>query len=112
MTISERGLLDVGQLRRSLARINELGVFEPLTLAPEICRHRAPARWRHGRPDNRAPRTEAAVVIGLRVRSSRVGHVRASLSARLPPWGRGVFEAATYFISLNVAGIAKPILAL
>ena len=33
MTIYERDLLDVGQLRRSLARINDIGVFEPLTLA-------------------------------------------------------------------------------
>src|SRR6476660_5192403 len=33
MTIYERDLLDIGQLRRSLARINDIGVFEPLTLA-------------------------------------------------------------------------------
>ncbi len=33
LTIYERDLLDVGQLRRSLARINDIGVFEPLTLA-------------------------------------------------------------------------------
>ena len=33
MTIYERDRLDVGQLRRSLARINDIGVFEPLTLA-------------------------------------------------------------------------------
>ena len=33
MTIYERDRLDVGQLRRSLARINAIGVFEPLTLA-------------------------------------------------------------------------------
>ena len=33
MTIHERDLLHVGELRRSLARINDIGVFEPLTLA-------------------------------------------------------------------------------
>jgi len=33
MTIYERDRLDVGQLRRSLARINDIGVFETLTLA-------------------------------------------------------------------------------
>jgi hypothetical protein len=110
MTISERGPLDVGQLRRSLARINELGVFEPLTLADV-----AIAR----RPDG----VTADLTISLRERKRRwwsvsgpllpgVGTFRASLSARLPPWGRGVLEAATYFISLNVAGFAKPFLAL
>src|SRR6185436_6705907 len=33
MTIYERDRLDVGQLRRSLVRINDIGVFEPLALA-------------------------------------------------------------------------------
>ena len=33
MTIYEGDRLDVGQLRRSLARINDIGVFEPLALA-------------------------------------------------------------------------------
>jgi hypothetical protein len=110
MTISERGLLDVGQLRRSLARINELGVFEPLTLADVAVARRADG-------------VTADLTISLRERKRRwwsvsgpilpgVGTFRASLSARLPSWGRGVLEAATYFISLNVAGVAKPFLAL
>jgi hypothetical protein len=38
--------------------------------------------------------------------------LQASVSSRLPPWGRGVFEATTYFASLNVAGFATPFLAL
>jgi len=41
-----------------------------------------------------------------------IGTWGASLSSRLPPWGRGVFEVATYFVSLNVAGFTKPFLAL
>ena len=41
-----------------------------------------------------------------------LGTLQASLSSRLPPWGRGVFEAATYFVSLNMAGFARPFLAL
>ena len=38
--------------------------------------------------------------------------LQASISSRLPPWGRGVFELATYFVSLNVTGFAKPFLTL
>lgn len=110
MTIYERDLLDVGQLRRSLARINDIGVFEPLTLADiSIVR----------RDDG----VTADLTIPLRERKRRwwsvsgpmfpgMGTLRASLSSRLPPWGRGVFEATTYFVSLNVAGFAKPFLAL
>ena len=110
MTIYERDLLDVGQLRRSLARINALGVFEPLTLSDISV----------GRRDDGVT---ADLTIPLRERKRRwwsvsspvlpgIGTWRASLSSRLPPWGRGVFEATTYFVSLNVPGFAKPFLAL
>ena len=110
MTIYERDLLDVGQLRRSLARINDIGVFEPLTLADiSVAR----------RDDG----VTADLTIPLRERKRRwwsvsgpifpaIGTLQASVSSRLPPWGRGVFEATTYFVSLNVAGFAKPFLAL
>jgi hypothetical protein len=110
MTIYERDLLDVGQLRRSLARINDIGVFEPLTLADISVVHRDDG-------------VTADLTIPLRERKRRwwsvsgpvlpgFGSLRASLASRLPPWGRGIFEATTYFISLNVAGFAQPFLAL
>ena len=110
MTIYERDRLDIAQLRRSLARINDLGVFEPLTLADVTV-----ARRDDG--------VTADVTVPLRERKRRwwsvsapmlpgLGALHASIASRLPPWGRGVFEAATYFVSLNVAGFAKPFLAL
>jgi hypothetical protein len=110
LTIYERDLLDVRQLRRSLARINAIGVFEPLTLA-DISVSR--------RDDG----VTADVTIPLRARKRRwwsvsgpmfpdIGGLRATLSSRLPPWGRGILEATTYVVSLNVAGFAKPFLAL
>lgn len=36
---------------------------------------------------------------------------RGARPPRFPPWGRGIFEATTYFVSLNVAGFAKPFVA-
>ena len=109
MTIYEGDVLDVGQLRRSLARINDIGVFEPLTLAD----------IRVARQDDGVT---ADLTIPLRERKRRwwsvsgpvfpgIGTLRTSLSSRLPPWGFGVFEATTYLISLNVAGFARPFLA-
>jgi hypothetical protein len=110
MTIYERDRLDVGQLRRSLARINDLGIFEPLTLADiSVAR----------RDDG----VTADLTIALRERKRRwwsvsgptlpgIGLLQASVASRLPPWGRGVFEAATYFVSLNMTGLWKPFLAL
>ena len=110
MTLYERDRLDVGQLRRSLARINAIGVFEPLTLADITV-----ARKDDG--------VTADLTIPLRERKRRwwslsgpifpgLGRLQASVASRLPPWGRGVFDAATYFVSLNVVGFAKPFLAL
>lgn len=110
MTIYERDMLDLGQLRRSLARINAIGVFEPLTLADvHVAR----------RDDG----VTADLTIPLRARKWRwwsvsggilpdIGTLQGSVSSRLPPWGRGIFEATTYFVSLNVLGFAKPFLAL
>lgn len=110
MTIHERELFDVRELRHSLERINDIGIFEPLSLADiSIAR--------------RADGVTADLTIALRERKRRwwsvsgpivpgIGMLRTSLSSRLPPWGRGVFEAATYFVSLNMVGFAKPFLAL
>jgi outer membrane protein insertion porin family len=110
MTIYERDLFDVRKLRRSLARINDIGIFEPLTLADlEVVR----------RDDG----VTADVTVPLRERKRRwwsvsgpmlpgLGPLQASVASRLPPWGRGIFETATYFVSLNLAGFTKPFLAL
>ena len=112
MTIYERDLFDVRQLRRSLARINDIGVFEPLSLADlSVVR----------RDDG----VTADLTVPLRERKRRwwslsgpmlpgLGPLQASVASRLPPWGRGIFETATYFVSLNVnvTGLAMPFLAL
>lgn len=109
MLLNERDMLDLGKLRRSLARINGLGVFEPLVL-PDVGF------------EVREDGVTVDLTIPLRERQSRwwslsaplfpTIRLHARLATRLPPWGRGVFEAATYFVSLNVAGFAKPFLAL
>jgi hypothetical protein len=109
LTVYERDLLDIGQLRRSLARINDIAIFEPLTLADVIV--------------HRQDRVTAHLTIPLRERKRRwwsvsgpmlpgIGSLRASVASRLPPWGRGIFDATTYFVSLNVTGFSKPFLML
>jgi hypothetical protein len=102
MTLYERNLFDVTKLRRSLARINGLGLFEPLTLS-----------------DLQIAETDdgvtADLTIPLRERKRRwwsvsgspipgLGFLQASVSSRLPPWGRGVFEASTWFVTFNAIG--------
>jgi len=110
MTIYERDRLDVRQLRRSLTRINGIGVFEPLALADVGVVRRSDG-------------ATVDLTIPLRGRKRRwwsvsgpifpgIGSLQASVATRLPPWGRGIFEATTYAVSLNVFGFAKPFLAL
>jgi hypothetical protein len=110
MTIHEREPLDVRELRRSLTRINAIGVFEPLTVADVGI-----ARREDG--------ITADLTITLHERKGRwwsvsgpmlpgIAALQASISSRLPPWGRGVVALATYFVSLNMVGFAQPFLAL
>jgi hypothetical protein len=108
MTLRERDPFDVGQLRRSLERINDSGLVEPLSLADlVITRH--------------ADRATADLTIPLRERGRRwwllagpvipgLGSYHASISSRLPPWGRGVVDASTYLITFNLLGLARPLL--
>ena len=107
MLINERDLFDVVKLRRSLARLNAMGLFEPLTIADLVV-----ARRDDG--------VTADVTIPLRERRRRwwalsgplipgIGSLQASIGSRLPPWGRGVFDASTYVVRLNLLGFVLPI---
>lgn len=107
MLIYERDLFDVVKLRRSLARINAIGLFEPLTIADVVV-----ARHDDG--------VTADVTIPLRERRRRwwslsgplipgLGPLQASIASRLPPWGRGVLDASTYVVRLNLLGFVLPI---
>jgi hypothetical protein len=105
MLLQERAVFDVVKLRRSLARLNQSGLFEPLTIDDVAIqprddgvtldlaislRERRPARW-----------SLSGRVLPF------TGSLQAAISSRLPPWGRGLFEASTYAITLNLIGIPK-----
>jgi outer membrane protein insertion porin family len=107
MVLYERDLFDVVRLRRSLARINDTGFFERLTLADVTV-------------ERRSDGVTADVTIPLRERRRRwwslsgplipgIGSFRASIASRLPPWGRGVLDASTYVVTFNLLGIVGPL---
>jgi hypothetical protein len=111
MALQERGLFDVGKLRASLARLNRSGLFEPLTPGDVEIRRKPDAltadltvaiRERPGR------RWSLAGPLG----PSPFGLLEATISSRLPPWGRGVFEASTYYLTFSVTGISNPLIRL
>jgi hypothetical protein len=112
MVLQERALFDVGQLRRSLARLNRLGLFEPITADDvEIQRNRAGLT--------------ADLTISLRERrrgqwslsgpvaaGGFAGSLQAAISSRLPAWGRGVFEASTYYLTFSLIGLPNSLVRL
>jgi hypothetical protein len=105
-TLRERDLFDVGELRRSLARLNDIGLAAPVTLADiAVTRHTEGAT--------------ADVAIPLRKRGWRswslsgplvpgLGSFQASISSRLPVWGRGALDASTYLVTFNLLALARP----
>jgi len=111
MALQERSLFDVGKLRTSLARLNRSGLFEPLMPADVEIRIN---------PDT----LTADLTVAIRERSGRrwslsgplgpsaFGLLDATISSHLPPWGRGMFEASTYYLTFNVTGFSNPLIRL
>lgn len=111
MALQERSPFDVGKLRAGLARLNRSGLFEPLTLGDLEIRRR---------PDT----LTADLTVSIRERPGRrwslsgplgpsaIGLLEATISSRLPPWGRGVFEASTYYLTFSVMGFSNPLIRL
>ena len=93
------------QLRRSLARLNDTGLAKPVTFADILV-----TRQTDG--------ATADITIPLRTRGRRwwslsgpiipgLGSYQASISARLPTWGRGALDASTYLFTFNVLALAR-----
>jgi Surface antigen variable number repeat len=111
MALQERSPFDFGKLRASLARLNRSGLFEPLALGDVEIRRRSDTltadltvaiRERPGR------RWSLSGPLG----ASAFGLLEATISSRLPPWGRGVFEASTYYLTFSVTGFSNPLIRL
>lgn len=106
MRLYEREMFDVGKLRQSLSRINELGVFEPRTLADVIIDARGDGAIAHVTVPRRERRRRWWSLSGSPFPGWR--SFAASVGSRLPPWGRGVFEASTCVVKLNLLGVFLP----
>jgi hypothetical protein len=112
LLLEEEAPLDQMLLRRSLARINRTGWFEPLT-ERDVALNTPPGSQR------------ADVSILLKEKKSRSwylsgpvgpmsvgGSLRFAIGSRLPSWGQGILELSTYTLSLNLMLFAKPVGAL
>jgi hypothetical protein len=109
MIFDEGDPLDEFLLRKSLARLNNTGLFEPLSQADVVVN-----------TPNGSDRAD--LTIRLRERKSRhwyfsgpVGplslgsSLQLALGSRLPPWGKRVIDLSTFTLSLNLMYFAKPL---
>ncbi|MGB2714011.1 MAG: POTRA domain-containing protein [Vicinamibacterales bacterium] len=109
MVLQERGLFDVGQLRRSLARLNRSGLFEPI--APDdVVIEKSPSDLTadltislHERPRGQWWLSGPVAATGF------TGSLQGAISSRLPAWGRGVLETSTYYVTFSLIGLPNPL---
>ncbi len=110
--LEEDQLFDERLLRKSMGRLNQTSLFDPVTerniivrtdpdtgvadISVRLHEHKGGA-WRLSGPVGPA---------------SLAGPLEASLSSRLPPWGSGLFELSTYTASISLYAFASPLLLL
>ncbi len=109
LLLEEGRLLDERLLRKSVARLNQTTLFEPID-----------ERSVHVRTDEAAGLAD--VTIQLRERkggawnlsgpvgpASFAGPLEASLRSRLPSWGAGLLELSTYTATISLYAFAPPL---
>lgn len=110
LRLDEGDLFDSGRLRQSLARLNTLGLFEPLTEADVALARDADGGRVH-------------LTIGLRERPrgrwalsgplgpvSVAGPLEFRVGSRLPAWGSGPLELSTYTARVGLLAFSHPVL--
>jgi hypothetical protein len=109
LVLDEGALFDAERLRRSVARLNGLGLFEPLGEQDlEVRRDEAACRaditfHLREKPRGRWALTGPLVPLGI------AGPLSASITSRLPAWGAGLFEASTYSLSFSLIGLSSSV---
>ncbi len=108
LVLDEGAPFDQTLLGRSIVRLNRLGILEPLTeknvrvlrdpLTKQVrvdvaVKETRPGRWSFSGP------------IGT---FGMGGPLQGAVMSRLPSWGRGVFEASTYVVSVSLIGFGNP----
>jgi outer membrane protein insertion porin family len=111
LVLDEGDWLNRRLLRKSIARLNQTLQFEPLDensigIRPHPTTGEADIDIRLTERNRRA-----WSISGPLGTMSFAGPLQASLSSRLPPWGRGIFELSTYAASLSLLAYSQPLLA-
>lgn len=109
LLVDEGAPLDETLLRKSIARLNSTGFFEPLgerdvvVNTPPGATHADVTIWVK---EKKAHNWSFSGPVGP---MSIAGPLEFSLGSRLPSWGQGLLDLSTYTISLRLMLFAKPI---
>lgn len=105
LKLDEGALFDGERFRKSVSQLNDLKLFKPLTAQDIEIRPNAAAR----RADiifnmQEGPRGRWALS-GPVIPMGFAGAFSASVTSRLPGWGRGLLEASTYYFTFSMLGL-------
>jgi outer membrane protein insertion porin family len=112
LVLDEGAPFDDRLLRRSVARLNGAGWFENIdekSVAIVRDERTGVAVIRISLTDRKFGKWSISGPVGP---ASLAGPLEAAIGARLPAWGRGLFELSTYTASLGVFAFAHPLIPL
>lgn len=109
LLLDEGDILDETVLRKSIARLNESQLFDTIDESQVAIN-----------TDDKTGTADVTIPLHERKRGmwnfsgplgpiSLEGPLQAMVATRLPPWGQGLFELSTYYISFNLLGFVRPI---
>ena len=109
MLLDEGDILDQTMLRKSLARLNQTQMFDPVEETQVAVN-----------TDERTGTANILIPLHERKRGmwnfsgpvgpiSFAGPLQFMLASRLPPWGQGILELSTYYLSFSAIGYARPL---
>jgi outer membrane protein assembly factor BamA len=107
--LDEGDLLDSTKLRKSLARLNQTNLFEQVEesqVAINTDEHTGTADIVIPLIERKRGMWNLSGPVGP---ISFAGPLQGMIATRLPPWGQGIFEMSTYYLSLSVIGYFSPI---
>ena len=108
--LDEGDLLDEYQLRKSMARLNEASMFEPIGERNAII-HTDPKTGIADIDIRLIERKRGAWNLSGPVGpASLAGPVEASIRSRLPAWGSGLLELSSYTASLSLFAFVHPLI--
>lgn len=108
--VEEGAVFDERLLRRSIANLNRTAIFERIDAKNVVVQ-----------PNEKTGLADVTVRLTERKRgkwslsgpvgpAALAGPLQASISSRLPPWGRGLLELSTYTASVSMLAFAHPLL--